>query len=1391
MWETMMTRYMRSTGTRAAWRGLVFVVAAGVLVATARDAAAQQTLRGYPVQRADFVSAGGDPNTPDLDLRTRRSPFNVRAMNDVAFTGMRMAGTFNYFMSNAGPGDYNYDPGFLGYLLTRGEWVHNFFEITFMAGTARSTYVKYRDVIPSLKNILNEDGYSATMNGILLSGIQNFAAADGTLGALFSGVASTEDGSCRDHSATLGGQLESGVALLAGSNCIETWPSAGWLGSPMITAEGWAEYFNRAGHNFRFDWWEVPEDLHASGFIGNFQTYGRISDFYQERLADYGSVIPGGSGKPVKEGYPLGLEIDFDAFSFTLPSVANAVFWQAKITNASEKVYEVGIDYDSLYIGFSPQPSNNADFQASATYYEPQNGSIRWVTNGVHPNCNGSRAPNGVTACLVHAQSGFYWGATQMIILKSPIGDLRNKLFTTPGSPFYDPTHPAAGDTITFNHGHICGYGGCAATTLLTGRDRRRFGMLSSTEVNVLDGRAPASLSATEYWRTFHNKDYPSRTGFNRYVPGDWTYSNRPPGAPVGPDTLYLDTCSGENVPPEVACVVTWSDTLPGGLNNRYANVQVVGIGPFPLKAGQSTGVVIAVMGAPDSIGIEDLQKSVIDLYLNFWLSPQPPATADGVVSLPDGSVHRNEAFAIVATDVQGGNINNAEVTLFLNDGAENWVDPFLIDYYKKLVNATPGTALATLRDLNPWLADSVYARAFNNLEAIYIYKSCNAGTSWTDDGDCIGDEAVDERGSPVGNGWRPAQILTASADGTIPNLWTDTDVRPGVTYLYSIATRSRGAEWSVLNVTADGDTVPMLVQIAPSLLAPLATSTSEPNVASVYVPVSSVAGGARATATFPEDGQVGAARVPYHPISARVAGEPEAAATYRVVFGDQFTIRRSSDGVVVEVARVTGTETFSHSNPDMVTVHYTEDDSVTTSTSGGTTTTTITELGIVVVRSSDGAPLLVSTELTGDDATPGSFIARSDFPNFTLSVDATLGGQFNRTFYLDASGDTLLQNASPSVAWSQAASVRRGPVGVATGEYHIDWKDRPYGPQAPIRINFGSPTATSEAISASLNARQVGQTGVVSQEIVDRLIPVLQNEYGGSLNQAARDRAARLTVDDLVAVKLPFTVRNASFGRDVTVAMLKREVRAELDALGQGLPPEGVELRIAHANEVTLGDGIGTTQGGVTIPGDTWIPGDKLYFLEDAGSGPVVTWGPAVIQCAEPRPSCNPVAGPGSSAYVPPRAGLRQVVRYYVPFTSANEYRLEIRPAVKGGDVTVTKADLDQVLVVPNPYIGQSGFEQAGATDSRIYFVNLPPEGVLRIYTVSGAFVQEIRWTQDDLTSLDQTRLARPRASGDLAYNLRTREGNDLASGLYLFVVEAGGHKKIGKFVVIQAKAQ
>ena len=78
--------------------------------------------------------------------------------------------------------------------------------------------------------------------------------------------------------------------------------------------------------------------------------------------------------------------------------------------------------------------------------------------------------------------------------------------------------------------------------------------------------------------------------------------------------------------------------------------------------------------------------------------------------------------------------------------------------------------------------------------------------------------------------------------------------------------------------------------------------------------------------------------------------------------------------------------------------------------------------------------------------------------------------------------------------------------------------------------------------------------------------------------------------------------------------------------------------------------------------------------------------------------------------------------------------------------------------------------------------FTNLPPRGSMRIYTAIGEFVQEVVWTEQDLAG-----------NGDLNFNLRTHEGNEFASGLYVFVVKgtdpATGavRSKSGKFVVIR----
>lgn len=1342
---------------------------------TSGPAVALQVPAGPPVERPSHLLADPFSRYESLDLAEAHaravSRFNLYAAVDVAYTGMRMAGTLNYFMSNAGPGDYNYNPGALGYLLHRGAWRHNFFEVTLMAGTPRSTWLRNKSGIPSLENVRNEDGYVGFMNAMLAGSVQNFGAADGTLGELFSGVVSTNDGSCLDHSSYQAGGLNVGVPLLAGSNCSETWGRIGWAGERPVSAEAWEDLFHQRGSGFTFNWWDVPDSHQGTGVLGDFQTFGQITDFYRERLEEYGAVIPGGVGEPVKDGYPLGLEIDFEAYSFSLPTVANAVVWQARVTNRSDRIYPGGIDYDSLYLGISPQPSNF--IQQTATYYEPATGSVRWVNNGVNPGCNGADWPY----CDTGAERGFYWGASQMMVLNSPIGDLRNKHFSDPASPFHDPDHPAAGDTITFNHGHPCGYGACTGTTILTGSARRSFGMLSSTEVNVLDGRDPEDLTAEEYWNVFRSKDYPDRSGgFNRYVPGDWSYSNRPPGAPEGPDTLYLAGCHGSGAPAD-ACVATWSDTMPGGQSNYFGNVQVVSVGPFPLRVGESVPLTLAIMATPDSMSAEQIQAAVTDLYMDFWLGPEAPPAPE-----------------ILATNVSSGGVRDSEVTIHLGNEAERWEDPFLDDFHTKLVNASDGTGLAALRDLNPWLADSIRARSVNNVAELHIYRSCNAGASWTSTADCIGNPATNVDGLPVDNAWQPAAILQAGGEGRLPGSWTDRQVRSGVEYTYALAVRSRGARWTVLEQAAGGGVQPGTLELAPSLLAPLSASVSEPHVARVYVPISDQAGSTPAGVQLPAEGQKGPALVPFNNLSVQLVGQPRTAGGYRIVFGNRFVITEGTEATSVVMERDGRESLFRAPFSGATTINH-HSGTYNVETVGGATVTTIDDaLGIVLVRHSDGAPLLVSTDLRGGGgSTPARFMTRDDFPGFLLDVDNSRAGDFHGAFYLDQHGDSVGGAIEPDLVWRERSAVRLGQLDVpgacGTGEYEFRWEDRPFGPDAPVEIDFDSPEATGRAMSETLSKRRVGSRTVMPEPRVfeDILRPAIQEEFStAGFDDAAAVAAESLATDDLVVVDLPFTIHNLSFQRPVEAVMLRREVRARLVALAQGLDAEGVAARERAAHEITLGSGT-DTQSRVAVPEDVWIPGDPLYLLEEVEGEPVVTWRGVELACGSPRPTCNPVRGPGASAYVEPQPGFSYRVRHYVPFSVESEFVVAVRPAKVAEAGTITRESLDDILVVPNPYMVRSIHEQGGSRESALYFVNMPPRGKVRIYTVAGHFVQQIQWTPEDLVALDGSVAQRTRPSGDLRWDMRTREGNDIAAGLYVFVVEAGGHRKMGRFVVIR----
>ncbi|MEJ2634024.1 MAG: hypothetical protein P8184_01880 [Calditrichia bacterium] len=106
-------------------------------------------------------------------------------------------------------------------------------------------------------------------------------------------------------------------------------------------------------------------------------------------------------------------------------------------------------------------------------------------------------------------------------------------------------------------------------------------------------------------------------------------------------------------------------------------------------------------------------------------------------------------------------------------------------------------------------------------------------------------------------------------------------------------------------------------------------------------------------------------------------------------------------------------------------------------------------------------------------------------------------------------------------------------------------------------------------------------------------------------------------------------------------------------------------------------------------------------------------------------------------------------------------------------------ESDLDNISVVPNPYVGAASWEpqtsSVGRGERRVYFIHLPAKCTIRIYTMSGQLVQ----TLNHNSTL---------SDGQEAWDLVSRDGMAIAYGVYVFHVDAPGiGKKIGRFAIIK----
>jgi len=97
------------------------------------------------------------------------------------------------------------------------------------------------------------------------------------------------------------------------------------------------------------------------------------------------------------------------------------------------------------------------------------------------------------------------------------------------------------------------------------------------------------------------------------------------------------------------------------------------------------------------------------------------------------------------------------------------------------------------------------------------------------------------------------------------------------------------------------------------------------------------------------------------------------------------------------------------------------------------------------------------------------------------------------------------------------------------------------------------------------------------------------------------------------------------------------------------------------------------------------------------------------------------------------------------------------------------------RMIVVPNPWNGALWDMEPTAADptgTKIAFARLPDRDcVVRIYTLAGDLIRELR----------------SEGQGTVFWNMLSRNGQDVASGVYLHVVDCAGERKVGRFTIIR----
>lgn len=143
-----------------------------------------------------------------------------------------------------------------------------------------------------------------------------------------------------------------------------------------------------------------------------------------------------------------------------------------------------------------------------------------------------------------------------------------------------------------------------------------------------------------------------------------------------------------------------------------------------------------------------------------------------------------------------------------------------------------------------------------------------------------------------------------------------------------------------------------------------------------------------------------------------------------------------------------------------------------------------------------------------------------------------------------------------------------------------------------------------------------------------------------------------------------------------------------------------------------------------------------------------------------------------------PPEPGEELLIKMKKPFRKGDVFRFSLQGADSSN--ALAKKELDDICVVPNPYVVTASWEPAntykfGRGERRLHFYHLPKQCTIRIYNLRGHLIDTI---VHDSTADD----------GMEPWDILSKEGNEISYGVYIFHVDAPGvGTKIGKFALIK----